>query len=695
MNKLVSFGLTGFLFFNGISQTIQPCFTNEMMQKWLLGNPSAKADFDKHQQEAKTTDSIAFLNGYSKLNRKTAVAAYTVPIVFHVLHLNGPENISDAQILDQLNILTRDFRKKNPDTVSIVAPFKLLAGDINFEFVLATKDPMGNCTNGITRHYDARTDWTASFSDYVYTWPRNMYLNVYVVRSLNNGAAAYTYLPGTVGAAQDAIVIQHNYVGSTGTSNIFFSRTLTHEVGHWFNLNHIWGNTNNAGVICGDDGVSDTPITKGFTNCFNTMPSVCNTPTVENIQNYMDYAFCAKMFTIGQGVRMTNSILGGIAGRNNLWSNSNLNATGVINPVSPCGPKAQFIVNTQIGCVGSNFTFQDLSYNGVVTNWNWNFQSGSPAVSLSSNPTVSFISSGTKTVSLKVSNGAGADSIIQNCVTVLAGPGSGTNNITQSFETISFPDNIWIANTPATGSGWTQTSLGAATGTNCVYINNYFDNPNEAAIFYTPMFNLSTMLNPAISFKVAHAQKTATNNDRLRVYYTTACGNPWTVIFSAIGSSLQTLGAGNYSLNAYTNPVAAEWRKSILDLTSIGTFTNVLFKFEFTPDSTNPGNNIFIDDINIETNTAINSYEKENSYINIAPNPFSNSTKITFLLLQKNNVKINLFDCTGKKVKSILNSDLEKGNHEYIIDTIDLAGGIYFVELKFGESVHSRKIIIQ
>lgn len=679
------------------AQSEKHCFTTEVMNAWLNADPARKAAFEHQQQLAKTADSIAFLNGYKKYSNKTAAApAYTIPVVFHVLHMNGPENISDAQIQDAVAVLNQDYRKLNPDTVSIVPPFKALAADINFEFALATLDPNGNCTNGITRHYTTKTNWKANnFSQYVYTWPPTQYLNVYVVRTMDNGAAGYTYLPGTVGGNADAIVILSNYVGRIGTGNPFVARSLTHEVGHWFNLNHVWGNTNNPGVACGDDGVSDTPITKGFQNCSNTMPSVCNTPTVENIQNYMEYAFCSKMFTIGQAARMNNAVVGGIGGRNIVVSASNLLATGITNPVSPCAPKAEFIVNTNIGCEGSNFTFQDLSYNGTVTNWQWTFPNGTPSVSTAQNPTASFNTSGTKTITLKVSNAQGADSIIKNIITVLAGPGSGVTNLVQSFETISFPDNIWIASTPQYGSGWTQNSLAATTGTNSIYINNYFDNPSEAALFYTPMFDISGMINPAISFKVAYAQNSATNNDRLRVYYTKACGNPWIPLYSKIGGNLQTMGTNSYSPLSGFTPTSSQWRKEIIDLTSVGTSTNIVFKFEFSPDSSNPGNNIFIDDINIETNTGINSYEKENAFISVSPNPFSNSTRLSFLTLQKNNVKIDVYDYTGKKVKQLFNRELEKGEYNYEFDEADLNKGIYFVEFRIGESVHTKKIIIQ
>lgn len=141
----------------------------------------------------------------------------------------------------------------------------------------------------------------------------------------------------------DAIVAIHGYVGSIGTGNNFVSRVLTHETGHWLNLQHVWGSTNNPGVACGDDGVGDTPLTKGFTNCNLSNAIICTPGIKENIQNYMEYSYCCKMFTQGQRSRMHNALNSNVAGRDNLSSNANLIATGVINPTLNCTPLAAFL----------------------------------------------------------------------------------------------------------------------------------------------------------------------------------------------------------------------------------------------------------------------------------------------------------------------------------------------------------------
>ena len=212
-----------------------------------------------------------------------------VPIVFHIIHNYGPENISDEQIYDQMRILNEDFRKLSPDTGSIVAAFQSIAADCEIEFRLATIDPNGNCTNGIDRIASTLT-YNADDDSKLNPWPSNQYLNIWVVSDLgNSGAAAYAYYPGTAPPGKDGVISIHGYIGSIGTGTPGRSRVLTHELGHCLNLAHVWGSTNSPGVACGNDGVSDTPITMVWTSC-NINGSVCNPPSLENVQNYMEYS---------------------------------------------------------------------------------------------------------------------------------------------------------------------------------------------------------------------------------------------------------------------------------------------------------------------------------------------------------------------------------------------------------------------
>jgi len=248
-----------------------------------------------------------------------------IPIVIHVLWNTDSQNISDGQILSQIRVLNRDFRKVNSDLGSIPAPFAPFAADARIEFELATVDPNGAPTNGITR-----TKTTVDFFDEpqlvgedkrikvsptgIEPWPNDRYLNIWVCQMGvgTQGTVGYSTLPGA-SAAVDGIVIRHNAFGTTGTAAIPFppsgvnlGRTATHEIGHWLNLYHVWGNDETCST---DDQVDDTPLQAG-PNMGGGPPFphiTCNNgPNGDMFMNYMDVTDDDSkfMFTHGQVERM-------------------------------------------------------------------------------------------------------------------------------------------------------------------------------------------------------------------------------------------------------------------------------------------------------------------------------------------------------------------------------------------------------
>jgi hypothetical protein len=285
-------------------------------------------------------------------------------------------------------IMNESFQKLNSDTGDVIPAFQSIFADCQIELRLAQVNPSGNCTDGITRHY---TELTYSASDNVKPlayWPANKYFNVYVVGSIASGAAGYAYYPG-VAAGNDGVVMLHDYVGGIGTSNgsNYSERSLTHEIGHYLNLMHTWGNSNTPGIPSNcnlSDQVNDTPTTVGVANfSCNTSQSTCS--FLDNVQNYMDYAGCHKMFTNGQKARMHAALNSTTGNRNNLWQIPNLVATGTNNGFvpPPCAPIADFSNKVHMICTGDDISFNDASWNNDPTGWNWTFPGGSPGVSSS------------------------------------------------------------------------------------------------------------------------------------------------------------------------------------------------------------------------------------------------------------------------------------------------------------------------
>lgn len=615
---------------------------------------------------------------------KSAVAAYTIPVVFHVLHLNGSENISDAQINSAMICLNEDFQKLNADAANIVPEFTATAADCEIKFVLASKDENGNCTNGITRHYTSLTNWTTNAANYLYTWNPQKYMNVYVVKSMGNGAAGYTFLPGTVGGSMDAIVMLHDYVGKIGTSSLFKSHTLSHEAGHWFNLQHVWGSNNNPGVTCGDDGVSDTPITKGWQSCSLSNPIICSPGIKENVQNFMEYSYCSNMFTVGQKNRMHNALNSPIGGRNNLSSNTNLIATGLINPTLNCAPIAEFRTTNSVTCVGSSLSFFDQSYNATVTNWNWSSNLSSNT-STTANGSLTFTNSGIAAVKLKVNNSYGSDSITKSYVVVMAALTSTNVGTSQSFEQGVFPNTNWIVTNAQYGGTFNTYTNTAATGTNCAWVNNYFDSPGGMINLYTPSYLFDNQSPATFEFKYAYAQTQTGNNDRLRVLVSPNCGATWNVIFNRTGNLLNT--TGTTYIGAFLNPFPQEWQTISIDVSSYAN-QGIYFKFEYTPDANAPGNNLFIDDIYlnaIPATVGIKNDPKINNF-KMTPNPAQDLLNISSSTPIEN---IEIYSLDGKLIQK--KQFVSPVNNQTIMLS-NLSKGMYFIKVN---STTSKKLIIE
>jgi hypothetical protein len=240
-----------------------------------------------------------------------------IPVVVHVLYNKSAENIPDEQILSQIQILNEDFRRTNPDNNNTPSIFQGIAADVQIEFKLATLNPSGNPTTGIVRKYTSATSFSANdamkynSSGGSSAWNPSKYLNIWVC-NLSSYLGYATFPGSSAGKPEDGIVVHYRAFGDIGT-NLYtkynLGRTATHEVGHYLNLRHIWGD-GGCGV---DDGVTDTPLSGGANYnglpCTFPGPNSCNTGAgdlPDMFQNYMDYSddACMNLFTNGQKTRM-------------------------------------------------------------------------------------------------------------------------------------------------------------------------------------------------------------------------------------------------------------------------------------------------------------------------------------------------------------------------------------------------------
>ncbi len=315
--------------------------TQLLYQKYPGAQPGNNPAF--HELEEFTAEYTSRRKSDSRnLSRISSGELKIIPIVFHIIHQNGEENISDEQVLSALQVLNEDFRDNNPNRANLVVDFQGLEGDAMMQFALPTLDPDGNPTTGIERIYDPNFEYGDDFlMQETYNWPRDMYLNIYIVKHAHSdGYAAYSFYPSAVNSRPelDGVVLSHWACGTTGTALWSHYRVIAHEVGHWANLIHTWGDkyaVNNSKACRTDDLVDDTP------NCIGLRgsdpqagPDGCNTEyesctSLDMIQNHMDYSFCPIVFTLGQCVRMEACMNFHVSDRDYIWTYENLVDVGL------------------------------------------------------------------------------------------------------------------------------------------------------------------------------------------------------------------------------------------------------------------------------------------------------------------------------------------------------------------------------
>ena len=674
-----------------------PCNTDNVMQNWFKQHPEMVQDYQLHRQQMIQLDQQFAPQSYQQTS--ALATSFTIPIVFHILHLGGGENISDAQVQDAVRILNEDYNANNADTASVVYDFKNLIGNTQVHFQLATKDPNGNCTNGIVRHYDTNTDWPmVDFSTYKYTWNPNRYLNIYVVRTISGGqAAGYTFLPGSgIPQVGDAIVILHNYVGSIGSGNYGLARALTHEVGHWFDLEHTWGSTNQPGVSCGDDGVFDTPYTMGHASCNLGHGNICNPQVQENIQNYMEYAYCSRMFTIGQSFRMQQCLNGVINGRNNLWSNANLIATGITNPGTGCNTQITAIASSYTVCAGNSLSLKSFTWNAAPTSINWSASNG--AIFTSPNAPSSYVSFSQAGIATVACTAQGPVGPVTETFTVVVKSGTAnyTNANTEPFEFFNLPFFWNTYNFSTTAYDWEITGDGKYSGINCIMAPGEKLAPNATVVLESPSYDFLNNPGASFSFWFSYARASASHNDRFKVQASKDCGGSWSDIWLPAISTVANLSGGIKS--GTFSPMPYEWSKYVLTnhpaFIPFLTEPNVHIRFVFIEDENGIGygNRFYLDEVNFSSVTGIG----ENLLLKgltIVPNPSDGNYKVNVYARESAVSEWNLFDVCGKKVAG--GNYVLSGGANSLDFNNQLPAGIYIFQLEVNGQSIQQKLIIQ
>jgi PKD repeat protein len=824
--------------FAGVAQNIDPCGTQLELEKELQ-DPENRARYEAFQEAVRRYTQDPNVS----VQRENGIRI--IPVVFHILHDGGNENISMTKIQDQIDVMNEDFRRMNPDTVNTPQRFYgdterthfvfnndfipemvddsafvrlnnrygesfafhfndgttsfsdslalnfdnvvevnvsgsadtsalaialagaidsqtglnasyindgehrveistdglgptedvLLAGlwditstirqqgtylpaDSKIEFRLATKDPLGNCTDGVVRVFTSKTNDAnngTGFKAESY-WNAYSYLNIWSVSSFDlggqQGVVGFAQFPASGLLSTDGIALIAGTIGGANSGG----RAAMHEIGHWLSLIHIWGDAQ-----CGSDDVLDTPVHNGpnggvcgnIGQPYNTSPynvPGCDpdNPDGEMFNNYMDYSSgqCQNMFTLGQKARMDFTLEGDGTEpgyRSYLISAENLEATGTADPYTQpeCVPISAFYFRQSGGfatqrmiCAGENVRFEENTYNGSVDDYLWTFEGGDPATDNDDNPQVTYNNPGVYDVTLQVSNGVGSDTHTEENMVIVS---STTAQYQSSWGYVdsfwgeqAFADDYYVFNQDGSANKWEwyYGPDGGSTGWESVRMFNYNNDLGEVDELISPSYDLSTVSSPTVQFRYSGAAVDNTPNDELRIMASDDCGESWTTRETFSGFDLTNAGL---VANSYRPGANSPWTGVSVGLGSLANKPNVRIKFRWV--SGDRSNNFYIDDLTI-SGSPLGMQDLERQIdLSIAPNPTTDMTSVIMSLPEAAKVQMEIVDVLGKDVRKIISRDMTNGAHKFDIDMSDYTIGVYYLRIFVDNDLVVKKIV--
>ncbi len=371
-----------------------------------------------------------------------------------------------------------------------------------------------------------------------------------------------------------------------------------------------------------------------------------------------------------------------MANRNNLWQPANLIATGVASaPGTLCG--VDFTTNKRVVCSSSNnqVTFTNASYNGNFTSIEWTFPGGTPSTSTLANPTVTYTNVGKHDVTLKIKNVLDSlQTTKTDFISVLPVNGN-PYPFSEGFE--SFTDlngNDWFSNSFDMDNEWMITNSAAYSGSKSVMINNFSNTQSTKDELFSPIVDLTGTSNLAITFKYAFAKKDSSNADQLQLQVSNNCNTTWINRLTLTGINLET---APISSNSFIPSGIAEWKNGYAIIPNTYLTSSFRFKFIFTSKG---GNNIYIDDINIQAQVGIEDNHKL-SDLSIFPNPGNEVVNIKFGLNKQKKLTMRIYNVLGELIESSA-SIYSAGEQTINISTKNYPNGYYTIMLN-GDNEYS------
>ncbi|MCA0238067.1 MAG: T9SS type A sorting domain-containing protein [Bacteroidetes bacterium] len=645
-NLLLAMGAFLLVAFNASAQRV--CASHDVLEEQLMNNPILREKMEEIERH--TED---FINTPPGVRERVQV---TIPVVVNVVWNTASENISDAQIQSQIDVLNQDFRATNADRTNTPAIFSSLIADFEINFCLATQDPSGNATTGIRRQQTSTTAFSSNDAvkftaqGGLDAWDRNKYLNLWVC-DLSGGLLGYAQFPGGA-AATDGVVCDYLYFGTVGVATAPFNkgRTATHEIGHWLNLRHIWGDAN-----CGSDLVSDTPTHNTSNAGCPTYPhlSTCSGTPVEMTMNYMDYTddACMYMFTAGQKARAQALFATG-------GSRVSLLTSPGCQPPSGGGTCA----------VASGLSATSITQTGATLSWS----AASGAVSynlqykLSSSATWTTIT-GITTTSRSLT-GLTANSTYNYQVQTVCSGSSAVYSTAASFTTL------------ASGGG-------TCTDT---YESNNTRNTAKSPPVNTTFTAQIASASDVDWYKFANTSATS----RIKVDLTTLPADYDVRLYRGTSNTIlavsENAGTTDEVLIYNTTTVSTSYYAYVYGYN--GAFSNTqcytirisLSSSNFRTDGSTDGE---VQELEIPVIF-------ENAAFGMFPNPAGEQVTVEVPMEADADVQVTIVDPSGKAAIQ-QNRVMGKGDNRMNFDISRLANGIYFVEVRNGDSKSTRKLVVQ
>lgn len=683
------------------------CGTPLAITQALKGNPKlAERYYRMLAQPAPAGRMRSYLRG---------AAIAVIPVVVHIV-LTNPDEVTDAQVQSQLNALNVDYNAENPDSVKIPSVWKSLFGDMQIQFCLAERTPDGNPTDGIERittsHTSFGIDNAAANVKHVSSggadaWDPTQYLNIWVCNLQDNTLGIGTP-PGLYPAAEEGVVVQYNAFGTVGNLLPAYNkgRTLTHELGHYFNLLHPWGDGD--GTCSPGDYIDDTPPeSQPAYDCpeFPDLRDRCS-PTAPGIMfmNFMGYAndSCMEMFTDGQVARAQAGLLDYHASLLNskgcepvILSDVDASLRTVSQPAGKLCTGAIAPVVTLKNAGKATLTSVDIHYRvdgGAVKDYAWTGKLASLDTIVVTLPG-SIVDTGAHVLTAYCASPDGvADEQPANDTLTSAfelDPVA-TMPFFEGFEGSAYPPAGWVLQNPDQSYTWEKTDAAAFQGRYSVVMKNYDyaqNGPEDDLI--TPVFRLQGSDSAFVSFEVAAAVQSDLHGsnaywDTLEVLISRDCGQTATLLYKKWGAGLVT---DTTPVTEEFVPSSAQWRRDSINLTPYlhGGDFQLIFR-----NITNFENNIYLDNINLvtrETNPILEAQK-----VLVVPNPTTGILSVQFLGVPEDLRAVAIYNRIGQLLFRRQASDINSQNR-IEFNLADEPNGVYFVKIFYTDHQVVKKIV--